>query len=175
MFCHVLLFFLGVPGISTTPRILYPFEKSHKMAFNLALSWKRSQPFMCPSISSIFFSARSIWLWLFCPVSGLVGWLWQLRFYSKGSGHLTYHQNNFFPGGNLTEWHSTWLSTWLFPGSAPKMSQPFMFPSISSIFSARSIWLWLLVSCLFCFRAGWVVVAATFLFEGVRTSHIPLE
>ena len=94
MFCY---FFLGVPGISTTPRIIYPLEKSHRMAFNLALSWKCSQPFMCPSISSIFFSARSIWLWLFCPVSGLVGWLWQLRFYSKGSGHLTYHQNNFFP------------------------------------------------------------------------------
>ena len=26
-----------------------------------------------------------------------------------------------------------------------------------------------------CFCAGWVVVAATFLFEGFRTSHIPLE
>ena len=164
MFCHVLLFFFGVPGISTTPRIIYPLEKSHRMAFNLALSWKCSQPFMCPSISSIFFSARSIWLWLFCPVSGLVGWLWQLRFYSKGSGHLTYHQNNFFPGGNLTEWHSTWLSTWLFPGSAPKMSQPFMFPSISSIFSARSIWLWLLFSCLFCFWAGWVVGCGSYFF-----------
>ena len=193
---------------------------------------------------------------MFCPVSGLVGWLWRLLFYSKGSGYLTYHQNNFFPSGNLTGWHSTWLSTWLFPGSGPSMSQPFMFPSISSIFfSARSIWLRLSFSCfvlflcwlggcgsyffirrvpdishtpriisslveipqngiqhgsflevppkcpnlscfplflpssfqqeafscdcffhvLSCFCAGWVVVAATFLFEGFRTSHIPLE
>ena len=193
---------------------------------------------------------------MFCPISGLVGWLWQLLFYSKGSRHLTSHQNNFFPGGNLTEWHSTWLSTWLFPGSAPKMSQPFMFPSISSIFfSARSIWSWMFFSmfvlflgwlggcssyfcirrvpdtshtpriisslveipqngiqhgsflevppkcpnlscfplflpssfqqeafgrecffpCLFCFWAGWAVAAVTFVFEGLRTPHIPLE
>jgi hypothetical protein len=32
------------------------------MAFNLALSWKCSQPFIFPSVSSIFFLARSIWL-----------------------------------------------------------------------------------------------------------------
>ena len=167
---------------------------------------------MFPSISSIFFSARSIWLWvffhfLFCFWAGWV--VVALNSYSTGSGHLTYPWNNFFPGGNPTEWHSTWL----FPGSGPNMSQPFMFPSISSIFfSARSIWLWLFFSwcvlflcwlggcgsyffiqrfpghschnhptstetgqnmkkqsqpnVLSCFCAGWVVVAARFLFEG---------
>ena len=173
MFCINVLFSLRVPDISATPRIISPLGKSQRMAFNLALSWKCSQPFMFPSISSIFFSARIIWLWLFlscfllflgwlggcgryffirrvpdishptriisspveipqngiqhssflevppkcpnlscfplflpsifqqeafgrecffhvCSVSGLVGRLQQLLFYSKGSGHLTY-------------------------------------------------------------------------------------
>ena len=73
MFCHVLSdfwtwlvdaarFFWRVPDISNTPRIISPLGKSHRIAFNLALSWKCSQPFIFPSISSIFFSARSIWL-----------------------------------------------------------------------------------------------------------------
>ena len=42
-----------------------PWWKPHKMAFNMAFSWKwlqHVQPFIFPSISSIFFSARSIWL-----------------------------------------------------------------------------------------------------------------
>ena len=105
---------------------------------------------------------------MFCPVSGL---LRQLLFYSKGSGHLTYPYNNFFPGGNLTEWHSTWL----FPWSGPSMSQPFMFPSISSIFfSARSIWLWLFFHVLSYFWAGWVVVAAKIFIRRVPDiSHTP--
>ena len=112
---------------------------------------------------------------MFCPVSGLVGWLWQLLFYSKGSGYLTYHQNHFFPSGNLTGWHSTWLSTWLFPGSGPSMSQPFMFPSISSIFfSARSIWLRLFFSCFVLFLCWLGGCGSYFFIRGVPDiSHTP--
>ena len=56
------------------------------------------------------------------------------------------------------------------------MSQPFMFPSISSIFfSARSIWLWLFLSCFVLFLCWLGGCGSYFLFEGFRTSHIPLE
>ena len=96
---------------------------------------------------------------MFCPASGL---LQQLLFYSKGPGHLAYPQNNFFPGGNPTEWHSS-------------MSQPFMFPSISSIFfSARSIWLWLFLSC-FVLVLGWLGGCGSYFFirRVSDTSHTP--
>ena len=80
------------------------------MAFNLALSWKRSFLHVSLYFFHLLFSQNQlvvIVFFMFCPVSGLVGWLWQQPFHSKGAGHRTYHQNNFFPGGNLTEWHAT--------------------------------------------------------------------
>ena len=108
---------------------------------------------------------------MFCPVSGLS--LWMLpAFFLRGSGHLQYPWNNFFPGGNLTKWHSTWP----FPGSGSNMSNLSFFPLfLPSSFQQEAFgcdWLFHVLSC---FSAGWVVVAATFLFEGFRTSHIPLE
>ena len=80
VFCHVLSCFCAgwavaavtffnrrVPDISHTPRIIFPWWQSHRMAFNMALSWTQNVPtfHFFPSISSIFFSARSIWLRLF--------------------------------------------------------------------------------------------------------------
>ena len=230
------------------------------MAFNLALSWKCSQPFIFPSISAIFFSARIIWLWLFLSCFVLfLGWLGSCGsyFFIRRVPDIS-HPTRIISSPVETSQNGIQhgLSAWLFPGSGPSMSQPFMFPSISSIFfSARSIWLWSLFSCfvlflcwlggcgsylfiqrvpdishtpriisslveipqngiqhgsflevppkcpnlscfplflpssfqqeafgcdcffhvLSCFCAGWVVVAATFLFKGFRTSHIPLE
>ena len=105
------------------------------MAFNMTLSWKWSQHVPTFHVSLYFFHLLvnkkhmvAIVTVMFCPVSVLVGWLWQLYilFFRrlKGSKHLTYPLENFFPGGNATEWHSTRL----FPGSGPNMSQPSCFP-----------------------------------------------
>ena len=52
------LCFSGVPGISNTPRIISPW-KANKMALNLALSLKFSQPYVRPPISFIFLSLQS--------------------------------------------------------------------------------------------------------------------
>ena len=125
------------------------------------------------SISSIFFSARSMCVCLvvtgfvmFCPFSGLVGWLCQLPFFvSRDSEHVEYPENNFKLGGNLTEWHSTGLS----PGSVPSLA---FFLSISSIFfSARSMCVCLVVTgfvmfCPFSGLVGWLC-QLPFLFPGV--------
>ena len=48
------LLFLRVPGISNTPSIISSLGKAHKMAPNLALSYKCSQLCVRPPISSIF-------------------------------------------------------------------------------------------------------------------------
>ena len=65
--------------------------------FNMAPSWKWPQHVPTFHVSLYFFHLLFskkhlvvIVFVMFCPVSVLVGWLWQLLFYSKGSGHLTY-------------------------------------------------------------------------------------
>ena len=155
MFCHVLSdfwtwlvdaarFFWRVPDISNTPRIISPLGRSHRIAFNLALSWKCSQPFIVPSISSIFFSARSIWFWLFfscfvlflCWLGGCSSYFFIRRVpdisYTRSiiSSPVETPQNG-IQHGSFLEW-----------------LQHVIVPSISSIFfSARSIWSWLFFSC----------------------------
>ena len=48
------LLFLRIPGISNTPSIISSLKKAHKMVPNLALSYKFSQLYVRPPISSIF-------------------------------------------------------------------------------------------------------------------------
>ena len=119
-----------------------------------------SQLFMFPSISSIFFSARRILLWLLLSCFVLfLGWLGGCGsyFFIRRVPDISHTPRII---SSLMEILQNGIQrTRLFPGSGPSMSQPFMFPSISSIFfSARSIWLWLLLSC-FCHVSvlvGWL-------------------
>ena len=75
----------------------------------------------------------------------------------------------FLLSGNPIEWHSTWLSL----GNVPNLS---CFPLfLPSSFQQEAFGCDCFFHVLSCFCAGWVVVAATCLFEGFRTSHIPLE
>ena len=83
--------FWEVQGISNTPRIISPLEKSHEIAFNLALSCSGFPNLsyfpLFRNISPIFLSFASKERWyafgfymflsLF-PASGQVGWSWQL-------------------------------------------------------------------------------------------------
>ena len=76
MFCHVLVVFWGVPDISATPRIISLCRKSHRMAFNLALSWKCSQlanlsffPLFLPSS----FQQEAFGCWV-CYGNPIVSW-----------------------------------------------------------------------------------------------------
>ena len=83
--------FWEVQGISNTPRLISPLEKSLEIVFNLALSCSGFPNLsyfpLFRNISSIFLSFASkerwyafgsyIFLSLF-PASGQVGWSWQL-------------------------------------------------------------------------------------------------
>ena len=130
------------------------------------------------SISSIFFSARSMCVCLvvtgfvmFCAFSGLVGWLCQLPFLFPGVQSMSNTpQNNFKLGGNPTELHSTGLS----PGSVPSFA---FFLSISSIFSsARSMCVCLVVTGfvkLSMFFLGWLGGCAKWHSTGLSPGSIP--
>ena len=80
-----------------------PWWKPHRMAFNMALPWKCPQNVPTFHVSLYFFHLLSkkhlvvIAFFMFVLFLGwLGGWLWQLLFYSKGSGHLTYHTPRVF-------------------------------------------------------------------------------
>ena len=168
-----------------------PQWKSHRMAFNMAPSSSLLEVVpTCPNLSFFFLSLYFFHLLFskkhldvidsscFLQFLGWLGGCVSYFFYSRGSGHLTYPWNTFFPSGNPTEWRSTWLPpapSWKWSQRVPTCHFSF-FLSISSIFcSARSIWMSLILHVFSSFWAGWVVASATFLFEGFRTSHIPLE
>ena len=80
------LVFWEVQGISSTPRLISPLEKSHGIVFNLALSCSGFPchispclyhiPFMC--LQRTMVSIRFLYVFEFFPASGQVGWSWQL-------------------------------------------------------------------------------------------------
>ena len=152
--CGSYLFIRRVPDISHTPRIISSLVEIPQNGIQHG-SFREVAP-TCPNLScfplflpSSFqqeaFGRDCFFHVLSCFCAGWV--VGAIFFYSRGIGHLTYPWNNFFPGRNPIEWHST-DSTWLLPGSGPSMSQPFMFPSISSIFSsARKHLVVIVLSC----------------------------
>ena len=93
-------FFWGVPDISTTPRIISPSGKSHIMAFNLALSWKRSFLHVSLYFFHFLFSKKHlvvIAFFMFCCFCA--GWMVVVtKFLLDGSGHLTYPESFFLLG-----------------------------------------------------------------------------
>ena len=130
------------------------------------------------SISSIFFSARSMCVCLVVIEFVMLSIFWAgwvvvsaAFFVSRGSEHVEYPENNFKFGGNLTEWHSTGLS----PGSVPSFA---FFLSISSIFFQQEacvyVWLSLVLAC-FVHFLGWLggCVSCLFCFQGFRACRIP--
>ena len=81
--------FWEVQGISNTPRIISPLGKSHKMVFNLALCYSGFSSLSCFSLFlpySLHFPPKNFFweafgfdrFFIFFPVSGRVGWFWQL-------------------------------------------------------------------------------------------------
>ena len=126
---------------------------------------------------------------MFCPVSGLVGWLWQLLFIRRVSdishtlGPRIISSPVEIPQSGIQ--HGSFLEV------APTCPNLSCFPLLFFMFFIRRVpdisHCPRIISspvnpgrdCFFhvlsCFYAGWVVVAATFLFEGFQTSHIPLE
>ena len=134
------------------------------------------QPFMFPSISSIFFSARSIWLWLFfscfvlflCWLGGCGSYLFIRRVPDISHTPRIISSLVEIPQNGIQ--HGSFLEV---PQKCPNLSCfPLFLPSSlqQEAFDCDCFF-----HVLSCFCAGWVVVAATFLFEGFRTSHIPLQ
>ena len=135
-----------------------------------------SQPFMFPSISSIFFSARSIWLRLLfscfvlflCCLGGCSSYFFNRRVPD------TSHTPRII--SSLVEIPQNGIQHGSFLEVAPKCPNLSFFPLfLPSSFQQEAFGCDCFFHVLSCFCAGWVVVAATFLFEGFRTSHIPLE
>ena len=134
-----------------------------------------SQPFIFPSISSIFFSARSIWLWLFfsCFVLFLC-WLGGCGsyFFIRGVPDISHTPRII---SSLVGIPQNGIQHGSFREVAPKCPNLSCFPLFFHLLFSKKHLVVSVFSCLFCFWAGWVVVAAKFLSEGFRTSHIPLE
>ena len=133
------------------------------------------------SISSIFFSARSMCVCLvvtgfvmFCPFSGLVGWLCQLPFLFPGVpsmsntpkiiSNLREISRNGIPLGSLLEVFPALHSFFLF--------LPFSFQQEACVYA----WLSLVLSC-FVHFLGWLggCVSCLFCFQGFRACRIPLK
>ena len=128
------------------------------------------------SISSIFFSARSMCVCLVVIEFVMLSIFWAgwvvvsaAFFVSRGSEHVEYPENNFKLGGNLTEWHSTGL----FSGSVPSLA---CFFSISSIFFQQEacvyVWLSLVLSCFEHFP-GWLGGCAKWHSTGLSPGSVP--
>ena len=96
--------FWGVQSISNTPRIISSLGKSHGMVFNLALSCSDTVViFLTCHISHYFshipfISLQRTHFWeafgfdrffMFFPVSGRVGWFWQLLTLIFGKGRIS--------------------------------------------------------------------------------------
>ena len=96
--------FWGVQSISNTPRIISSLGKSHGMVFNLALSCSDTVViFLTCHISHYFshipfISLQRTHFWeafgfdrffIFFPVSGRVGWFWQLLTLIFGKGRIS--------------------------------------------------------------------------------------
>ena len=135
------------------------------MAFNMALSWKCPQNVPTFHVSLYFFHLLSkkhlvvIAFFMFVLFLGwLGGWLWQLLFYSPDISHTPRIISS------LVELEV--------PPKCPNLS---CFPLFLPSSQQEAFGCDCFFHVLSCFSAGWVVVAATFLFEGFRTSHIPLE
>ena len=125
------------------------------------------------SISSIFFSARSMCLCLvvigfamFCPFSGLVGWLCQLPFFvSSGSERVEYPQKK----SNLGEISRNGIPLGSLLEVFPALHSSFLFlPSSFQQEACVYVWLSLVLPC-FVHFLGWLggCVSCLFLFPGV--------
>ena len=122
-----------------------------------------SQPFMFPSISSIFFSARSIWLWLFssCIVLFLC-WLGGCGsyFFIRRAPDISHTPRII---SSMVEIPQNGIQHGSFLEVAPACLNLSCF-SISSIFFwARSIWLRLFLSC-FALFLGWLGGCGSYFF-----------
>ena len=135
-----------------------------------------SQPFIFSSISSIFFSARSIWLRLFfsCFVLFLC-WLGGCSsyFFIRGVPDISHAPRII---SSLVEIPQNGIQHGSFREVAPKCPNLSCFPLFLPFsFQQEAFGCDYFCHVLSCFCAGWAVAAVTFLFEGFRTSHIPLE
>ena len=126
-----------------------------------------SQPFMFPSISSIFFSARSIWLRLFfscfvlflCWLGGCGSYLFIQRVPDISHTPRIISSLVEIPQNGIQ--HGSFLEV---PPKCPNLS---CFPLfLPSSFQQEAFGCDCFFHVLSCFCAGWVVVAARFLFEG---------
>ena len=135
-----------------------------------------SQPFMFPSIYSIFFSARSIWLRLFfsCFVLFLC-WLGGCSsyFFIRGVPDISHTPRII---SSLVEIPQNGIQHGSFREVPPKCPNLSCFPLFLPFsFQQEAFGCDYFCRVLSCFCAGWAVAAVTFLFEGFRTSQIPLE
>ena len=178
--CGSYFFIRGVPDISHTPRIISSLVEIPQNGIQhgsfLEVPPKMSQPFMFPSISSVFFSARSIWLWLFfsffvlflCWLGGCGSYFFIRRVPDISHTPRIISSLVEIPQNGIQ--HGSFLEV---PPKCPNLS---CFPLfLPSSFQQEAFGCDCFFHVLSCFCAGWVVVAATCLFEGFRTSHIPLE
>ena len=142
-----------------------------------------SQPFIFPSISSIFFSARRIWLRLLfscfvlflCWLGGCSSYFFNRGsyFFIRGVPDTSHTPRIISP---LVEIPQNGIQHGSFLEVSPKCPNLSFFPLfLPSSFQQEAFGCDCFFHVLSCFCAGWVVVAATFLIEGFRTSHIPLE
>ena len=150
------------------------------MAFNMALPWKCPQNVPTFHVSLYFFHLLSkkhlvvIAFFMFCPVSSTC-WLGGCGgyFFIRRVPDISHTPRII---SSLVEIPQNGIQHGSFLEVAPKCPNLSCFPLfLPSSFQQEAFGCDCFFHVLSCFCAGWVVVAATFLFEGFRTSHIPLE
>ena len=148
------------------------------MAFNMALSWKCPQNVPTFHFSLYFFhllfskkhlvvSVFSCFVLFLCWLGGCGSY-----FFIRGVPDISHTPRII---SSLVGIPQNGIQHGSFREVAPKCPNLSCFPLFFHLLFSKKHLVVSVFSCLFCFWAGWVVVAAKFLFEGFRTSHIPLE
>ena len=149
------------------------------MAFNMALSWKCPQNVPTFHVSLYFFhllfSKKHLVVSVFFMFVLFLGWLGGCSsYFCIRRVPDTSHTPRII--SSLVEIPQNGIQHGSFLAVPPKCPNLSCFPLfLPSSFQQEAFGRECFFPCLFCFWAGWAVAAVTFVLEGFRTPHIPLE